>query len=215
MNDVIPFYGTQDRKMFAIERSSMDRQGKVIDFLNKHLPPGLILDVGAGDGYTAKRIKNADVICLEPSAGMVNFSNNRLWAKGSAESIPFHDNYFDAVYATWAYFLPGIDKSKGLGEVKRVVKEGGTIIIVDNAGNDEICSLASNLIAEGPEFYLENGFSAYYIDTSFEFESIDDALTLMKMYFGDRITKENIKLEYEYKVVAYIKNMVTVQPNEA
>ncbi len=207
MNDVIPFYGARDRKMFAIERSSMDRQGKVIDFLNSHLPQGLILDIGAGDGYTAKRITVADVICLEPSNGMVNFNNNRLWVKGSAESIPFHDNYFDAVYATWAYFLPGSDKSKGLREAERVVKHGGTIIIVDNAGNDEFCRLASTPIAEGPAFYQEHGFSVTYIDTAFEFESFDDALALMTMYFGDRISKENIKLEYEYKVVAYTKIM--------
>ena len=193
--------------MFAIERSSMDRQGKVMEFLNSYLPGGLILDLGAGDGYTAARITGADIICLEPSDGMVNFKNNRLWAKGSAENIPFHNNYFDAVYSTWAYFLPGIDKSKGLREAERVVKDGGTIIVIDNAGNDEFCSWAPHPIAEGPEFYLENRFSVCSIETAFEFDSIDDALALMTLYFGDKITKENIKLVYEYKVAAYIKKV--------
>ncbi len=207
MNDLIPFYGAKNREMFAIERSSMDRQGKVIEFLNRHLPGGIILDIGAGDGYTAKRITGADVICLEPSVEMVNFNNNKLWVKGSAENIPFHDNYFDAAYSTWAYFLPGVDKTKGLREAERVVKNGGTIIVIDNAGDDEFCSWASRPIAEGPKFYLKNGFSASLIETAFEFESIDDALALMTLYFGDRITKENIKLVYEYKVVAYIKKV--------
>ena len=84
---------------------------------------------------------------------------------------------------------------------------GGAIIVIDNAGDDEFCSWAPHPIAEGPEFYLENGFSVSLIETAFEFESIDDALALMTLYFGDRITEENIKLVYEYKVVAYIKKV--------
>jgi ubiquinone/menaquinone biosynthesis C-methylase UbiE len=205
MNDIIPFYGASDRDTFSIERESMDRQGKVVEFLNKHLPRGLILDIGAGDGFTASRIRAGDVICMEPASGMVNFGNNKLWARGSAENIPFHDNYFDAAYATWAYFLPGNDKSKGLLEALRVVKTGGKLIIIDNAGNDEFCSFADKPISEDGGFYRDNGFTTFYIETSFEFQSLDDSFFLMNKYFGDKITKENVKLTYEYKVVAYTK----------
>lgn len=204
-DDVIPFYGSQNKDMFAIERSSMDRQGKVIAFLNEHLPQWLILDIGAGDGFTAKRIVGRKVFCLEPSTEIINLNNNPFWAKGSAENIPFHDNYFDAAYSTWAYFFAGNDKRKGLKEAERVVKHGGKLIIVDNAGKDEFSSFAVHSIAEGPEFYIENGFAVHYIETAFEFESIKDAKTLMSFYFGDRMTDKNIKLSYEYKVAAYMK----------
>jgi len=207
MDDQIPFYGSQNQRLFAIERTSMDRQGKVIDFLNNHLPEGLVLDIGAGDGYTAKRITAAEVICLEPSTEIANFANNKIWTRGSAEHMPFHDNYFDGAYSTWAYFLPGIDKSRGLVEAERVVKGRGTLIVIGNAGGDEFCSLAPKPISEGPEFYLENGFSMSYIETTFEFESLDDAFALMSLYFGNRITKANIKLEYEYRVAAYTKKL--------
>jgi len=204
-DDVIPFYGSWDKEMFAIERSSMDRQGKVIAFLNEHLPQGLILDIGAGDGFTAKRIVGRKVFCMEPSTDIINLDNNSLWVKGSAENIPFHDKYFDAAYATWAYFLPGKDKRKGLQEAERVIKPGGKLIIVDNAGNDEFSSFAAHSIAEGPEFYLENGFTVHYIETAFEFEALKDAKTLMSFYFRDRIMDKNVKLSYGYRVVAYVK----------
>lgn len=51
---VIPFYGSTDREMFAIERAAMDRPGKVIAALDELLPPaGRVVDIGASDGFTA------------------------------------------------------------------------------------------------------------------------------------------------------------------
>ena len=61
-DDLIPFYGTEDRSLFAIERAAMDRQAKVIEYLRNHLPAGLILDIGAGDGVTAQQIQNNKII---------------------------------------------------------------------------------------------------------------------------------------------------------
>lgn len=68
MRDQIPFYGSENRELFAIEHSSMDRRGKVVEFLNNNLPGGLVLDIGAGDGHTASKIVNSQVICLEPAS---------------------------------------------------------------------------------------------------------------------------------------------------
>ncbi len=205
MKDQIQFYGSENRELFAIERASMDRCGKVVEFLNNNLPVGMVLDIGAGDGHTASQIINSEIICLEPAPGIVNFSNNRLWAKGTAENIPFHNNYFDAAYATWAYFLPGVEKTKGLKEVERVVKPGGKIIIIDNAGGDEFTSYAESRITESISFYTENGFSLSYINTAFEFTSKDDALSLMTFFFGNKFNKTSIKLTYSFRVAAYMK----------
>jgi ubiquinone/menaquinone biosynthesis C-methylase UbiE len=74
---------------------------------------------------------------MEPSGGMIDTTISNIWTKGTAEHIPFHDNYFNGLYSTWAYFLAGVDKRKGLAEVERVMKKNGKIIIIDNEGNDE------------------------------------------------------------------------------
>ena len=205
MKDQIPFYGSENRELFAIERASMDRHGKVIEFLNNNLSKGLVLDIGAGDGHTASKIINSEVICLEPAPGIVDFCNNKLWARGTAENIPFHNNYFDAAYATWAYFLPGVKKAKGLQEVERVVKPGGKIIIIDNAGGDEFTSYAPSRIAESTNFYSANGFSVSYINTAFEFSSKNDALSLMRFFFGNKFDETSVKLTYSFRVAAYMK----------
>ncbi len=56
----IPFYGAVDRESFEIERQSMDRSGRILRFLDSVLPTGTLLDVGAGDGFTAERLAGRD-----------------------------------------------------------------------------------------------------------------------------------------------------------
>lgn len=104
---VIPFYGADDPEMFAIERAAMDRDGLVLRALDELLPDGTVLDVGAGDGFTAERLGvRRRIVALEPSAGMIG---NRpvSWVRGVAERLPFADGTFDGAYATWAYFFRG------------------------------------------------------------------------------------------------------------
>jgi hypothetical protein len=72
---VIPFYGAENRKLFAIERDSMDRPGKVVGALDAILPSrGVLLDIGAGDGFTAERLttESRSVVAVEPATGMID-----------------------------------------------------------------------------------------------------------------------------------------------
>jgi hypothetical protein len=58
--------------MFAIERAAMDRDGLVVRALDELLPRGRVLDVGAGDGFTAERLgANRRIVALEPNVGMI------------------------------------------------------------------------------------------------------------------------------------------------
>ncbi len=126
---VIPFYGATDPELFAIERTSMDRAGKVIRFLDETLPEsGLALDVGAGDGFTAEALTTPSrtVVALEPAAGMIRAERPLYWCRGKAQALPFADASFQGAYATWAYFFHGYhDISPGLSEIRRVTKAGG------------------------------------------------------------------------------------------
>ena len=84
---VIPFYGAGDRRLFEIERRCMDRDGKVIAWLDELLPDGLVLDVGAGDGFTAERLARPgrSVVPLEPAAGMIARERRLPWVRGVAQ----------------------------------------------------------------------------------------------------------------------------------
>ncbi|MGH2525853.1 MAG: class I SAM-dependent methyltransferase [Actinomycetota bacterium] len=105
---IIDFYGAHDRAMFALERKAMDPAGLVIDALDRRLPDrGLVLDVGAGDGFSAERLTTGSrrVVPMEPLVGMIRRERDLPWVRGDAELLPFRDGSFADAYATWAYFF--------------------------------------------------------------------------------------------------------------
>ena len=104
---VIPFYGAEHPDLFAIERAAMDRPGVVIDRLNDLLPPGSVLDIGAGDGFTAERLARPDrnVIAVEPAAGMIDRTRPLDWVRGDAEALPFRDGTIDGILLSGDFFI--------------------------------------------------------------------------------------------------------------
>ncbi|WP_217587817.1 class I SAM-dependent methyltransferase [Lentibacillus saliphilus] len=205
--DIIPFYGGTHPELFEIERRCMDRPGKVIDFLDQRLPNGKIIDIGAGNGYTAQLLikETRPIVALEPDEMMIDSTKPLIWAKGTAQQVPFHANTFESAYATWAFFFDGMpDVDKGLAEVERVVKPGGEIIIVDNYGHDEFCALSTRKINSNVDYWTAKGFDYTVIDTVFAFDSVEEARTLLSLYFGDEAGTVN-QTVFDYKVVAYTK----------
>jgi SAM-dependent methyltransferase len=207
-DDLIRFYGSTDPHVFEIERRCMDRDGVVIGFLDDVLPAGRVLDVGAGDGFTAERLQNPSrvVVAMEPDPGMIARERRLLWASGVAQDIPFHDDAFDAAYSTWAFFISGIDPGVievGLSEVQRVVRASGPIVIVDNAGDDEFTALTDHRIVGDPALWVDRGFEHTVLETSFRFDSIDEARLLLGYYFGDAVKERVTSAELSYNVAVF------------
>lgn len=206
-NEVIPFYAAENPRLFEIERRCMDRDGIVLQFLDSILPNGCVLDIGAGNGFVADYVKSNDrlVVALEPEPEMIDTDKPLLWSRGVAQKLPFIDNAFTAAYATWAFFLSGIDcKLEGLMEVRRVVTSNGVIAIIENAGDDEFCSLSRNSISDGGEWYTNHGFERRILETSFRFDTLDEARELLSFYFGEEAGNAVKANEIEYKVAAYV-----------
>jgi len=184
---VIPFYGADDPAMFAIERNAMDRDGLVVRALDDLLPHGWVLDVGAGDGFTAERLgEDRHIVALEPSAGMIG-ARSLAWVRGDAEHLPFADASFDGAYATWAYFFSrDWDPTPGIRELDRVVRAGGPLAIVDNLGGDAFAAMAEADISADPAWWATHGFDTSTIETAFRFDDLADARRLLGFFFGDR-----------------------------
>ena len=184
---VIPFYGSEDPDLFAIERRAMDRDGLVLVALDRLLPAGRVLDVGAGDGFTALRLGDGrSIVGLEPSVGMIARAADLTWVQGEAEHLPFADGAFDGAYATWAYFFSrDWDPTPGIAELDRVVRPGGPLAIVDNLGGDAFCAMAESDITADPGFWAAQGFACEPIDTAFRFDDLEEARRLLGFFFGE------------------------------
>ena len=100
-----------------------------------------ILDVSCGTGelllamYTKDKNKNLRLYGLELSEGMLRRARHKLskdivLKTGDVHRLPFPSNYFDLVISTEA-FHHYYGQKRALGELARVTKKGGTVIIVD------------------------------------------------------------------------------------
>jgi ubiquinone/menaquinone biosynthesis C-methylase UbiE len=101
-------------------------------------PGEKILDVGAGKGAVAAGVyeasKGGEVYAVDPSEKQVTrmkkaFPAVRASVAG-AEKLPFADSDFDKAYTTMAlhHFT---DLDKALGEIARVLKHGGTFVVLE------------------------------------------------------------------------------------
>jgi ubiquinone/menaquinone biosynthesis C-methylase UbiE len=101
-------------------------------------PGDRILDVGAGNGAKAVQVLQAsggaEVYAVDPNEKKVaSMKRDFPLVRGSvagAESLPFPDSHFDKVYSTMAVHHFN-DLDKGFAEITRVLKQGGSFVILE------------------------------------------------------------------------------------
>lgn len=122
--------------------------GGVLDWLAAR-PDEYILDLGCGDRQLSKRIADsgANVLGVDASAEMIAAARER-WIEAeqaSAESLPFGDRVFDAVFSNAAlHWMRNQDAM--LDEVHRVLKPGGRFV-AEMGGHGNIAAIRVALAA--------------------------------------------------------------------
>lgn len=101
-----------------------------------------VLDVGAGPGFLLHEMAQAvgvagRVVGIDPSEPMLALARRRCEEQpqvelrvGEATALPFDDASFDAVVSTQVYEYVA-DMEKALAEVRRVLRPGGRVLILD------------------------------------------------------------------------------------
>ena len=96
----------------------------------EHLPPGRVLDLGAGTGAANREFGERVVMALDPSAQMVALNPERRRVIAVGESLPYADGSFDGVFSAFVFRnLSSIQQT--LDEIHRVLRPGGAAAIVD------------------------------------------------------------------------------------
>jgi SAM-dependent methyltransferase len=91
------------------------------------LPPARVLDVACGTGFFTQHL-GSEVTGLDQSEAMLEVARRRVpWAefvRGDAFRIPFGENSFERIFASFFYgLLPLEDRGRFLEEARRVGKE--------------------------------------------------------------------------------------------
>jgi SAM-dependent methyltransferase len=152
-------------------------------FLDWVAPPSGLrwVDIGCGNGAFTEllvdRCAPVEVQGIDPSEGQLAFARKRHTAgiarfqQGDAMRLPFPDGSFDAaVMALVIFFVP--EPAKGVAEMKRVVKPGGTIAAYAwdmlGEGGFPLAAFQAELRAMGREPILPPSYEVSRIDTLHE-----------------------------------------------
>jgi ubiquinone/menaquinone biosynthesis C-methylase UbiE len=128
-----PFLAAAERRGLARERA------RLIGTLH-----GRILEIGAGTGLNVPHYPpDVDVVFTEPDPHMAARLRRRgvEVVEAAAESLPFEDGSFDFVVSTLVLCtVPDVPAT--LAEVRRVLKPGGQLVLIEHVRAEAGTSLA-------------------------------------------------------------------------
>jgi SAM-dependent methyltransferase len=129
-------------EVYEIENQAMDRAGHVLAAM-RHLAPWAgrrLVDLGCGSGYWLPRYapEAGQVTGIEPDPTLRAAARARTEGlagvqvtAGSAEHTGLASRSADVIHARFAYFFPP-RADAGLTEALRVLRPGGSLVVVDN-----------------------------------------------------------------------------------
>ena len=177
-------FGTIYARLMNVGHSHVTRWGLSHVSINKD---DAILDIGCGGGKTVNTLakiategKIYGIDYSEVSVAVASSINKKLIDAGRvdilhafAESLPFPDDSFDLVTAVESYyFWP--DLISNLKEIRRVLKPGGSVVLINACYRDERFEKRNaNLARMGITYHLPEEFREFLRDAGYSSIQID------------------------------------------
>jgi SAM-dependent methyltransferase len=186
-------------ELYELENQALDPGGYVLSAMRARAPWArrTLLDLGCGSGYWLPGYADeaAAVIGVEPDPRLLPRAADRdsrvRVRPGSAEHIPLPAESVDVVHARFAYFFPPGCEA-GLAEVMRVLRPGGTLVVVGNdvrAGEfAELVRAAAKAVepaggAEADAWWAARGADRTTVRSCWRFASRADFEAVLRMEF--------------------------------
>lgn len=207
---------------YEVENRAVDPHGRLAEALQARADWARrsVLDVGCGTGFHLPFFAGtaARVVGVEPHPELARLARRRVRGlghvevlDGTAQALPLPDACIDVVHARWAYFFgPGCEP--GLAELARVVRRGGTALVIDNdptrstfgawfrRGHPTIDPAA------GERFWATHGWTRTTVEMGWSFGSRADLEAVVRIEFAARLA-EQIIAEHPGKEVDYAVNL--------
>jgi ubiquinone/menaquinone biosynthesis C-methylase UbiE len=171
-----------------------------------------VVELGAGTGRMTcllaplvKSIQAYDISdhMLEVAAGKLAASRLQNWRTGIADhrELPVDDESADLAIAGWTICYTAIDYEetwkqeleRALDEMKRVLRPGGTIIILETLGTGHSTPTPPDDMKTYLAFLeVEAGFSSAWIRTDYLFASLDEAREVTSFFFGESMVENAV-----------------------
>ncbi len=183
-----------------------------------------VLDLGCGTGFHLPLFARtaAEVVGVEPHPDLVALARRRTRGlpavrvlAGTAQEVPLPDRSVDVVHVRWAYFFgPGCEP--GLAELDRVVRRGGTAVVIDNDGSRSTFGGWFRRgyphlppPAEIERFWAVRGWTRTPVDMGWRFGSRADLEAVVRIELPPAAAEEALRhhegLEVDYAVNVWSK----------
>lgn len=174
-----------------------------------------VLDLGAGTGrltlMLAPRAKS--IRAFDLSAAMLRVCRQRLVAGGLSNwhvsladhrQLPLENHSADLVVSGWSVSYLAVwnpeqanqELDKWLVEMRRVLRENGTIVLFESLGTGNESPILLDHVESTYRWLDANGFQNKWIRTDYRFESLDEAIDLAGFFFGaemaDRVRENRL-----------------------
>jgi ubiquinone/menaquinone biosynthesis C-methylase UbiE len=174
-----------------------------------------VVDLGAGTGRLAAALapRAKSIVALDASRAMLDIAARKLaqtgltsWRTEAADhrKLPLERHSADLVVSGWSLCyltntnVPEWERNLNeiIGEIKRVLRPGGTVVILETLGTGTDAPDAPDFL-RGYYSALTDvyGFSHKWIRTDYEFEHIGQAVELAEFFFGAELA-ERVKANH-------------------
>ena len=195
-----------DRYEALIERE--DYQGNIEKALDEIVRvDGLdVLDLGAGTGRLAVLLapRAKSMRAFDVSEEMLRVCRSRFEASGLTNwqvevadhrTLPIPDHSADLMVSGWSVSYLAVwnpetwqaELERWLGEMKRVLRSGGFIVLYESLGTGNESPIRLEHLKDFYPWLDEMGFQQKVIRTDYKFASLDEAEELSRFFFGDEL----------------------------
>ena len=213
----------EDNGYYEIFSKAEDAEHKVADYLNNISNNKIVLDAGCGTGkflkvleINAKKYIGVDLSQNQlEKARLKSLSKKSTFICSNLSKIPLEDNSVDLIVSTWVLgTISDInERNNALNELKRVLKNEGCIILVENAEGSEFEKIRGrdkdNRTKDYNDWIIKNDFVLEQeIDTYFEFNTYENAKKCFEVIYGNDIASRiiNNKIEHIINIYKYSVN---------
>jgi len=195
--------------------SREDYQKNILPALNNIRPlAGLdVVELGAGTGRLttllaplAKTIRAFDAAqpMLDVAVSKLEQMGQQNWILEVADhrALPLAAQTADLVISGWSICHTVTwhpenwreELGQALAEMKRILRPGGTVILLETQGTGyETPNAPEKLVKYYAYLEEEAGFSSTWIRTDFRFDSLEEAERLVRFFFGEELALKTVR----------------------
>ena len=163
-----------------------------------------IIELGAGTGRVSRLIAPyaRKLVASDISHHMLKLGKSRLaelncnnWhlSLESHRMLPFAANSADVLIAGWSFCYAALDAGEdwqtalevALSEAKRVLRQGGKLILIESLGTGYKSPQAPPVLVDYVDFLNNHKFKSTWIRTDYCFKDKTEAVDLTRFFFGE------------------------------